>query len=58
MTADGATHGALTIVIGLDPRTNGSTPICSAQFALATEIRDKMTAANEAVLRIRHLGDR
>ena len=38
-----------------DPRTNVSDADLQAQFTLATEIRDKTTAANEAVLRIRHL---
>jgi photosystem II stability/assembly factor-like uncharacterized protein len=54
VTAGGATQ-TRPLTIAKDPRTNVSDADLQAQFTLATEIRDKTTAANETVLRIRHL---
>jgi photosystem II stability/assembly factor-like uncharacterized protein len=45
-----------TLVVRMDPRLKGVTLAdLREQFALATQIRDKLSAANEAVLRIRRL---
>jgi photosystem II stability/assembly factor-like uncharacterized protein len=54
VTAGGATQ-TRPLIVQKDPRTNVSDADLQAQFTLASEIRDKTTAANEAVLRIRHL---
>jgi len=54
VTAGGATQ-TRPLVIQKDPRTNVTDADLQAQYTLATQIRDKTTAANEAVLRIRHL---
>ena len=44
------------LVVRMDPRLKGVTPAdLRAQFALASQIRDKLSAANDAVLRIRRL---
>jgi hypothetical protein len=44
------------LVIRMDPRLKGVTPAdLREQFALATQIRDKLSAANDAVLRIRRM---
>ena len=44
------------LTIRMDPRLKGVTLAdLRAQFALATQIRDKLSAANDAVLRIRRL---
>jgi len=44
------------LTVRLDPRLKGVTVAdARAQFALATQIRDRLSAANDAVLRIRRL---
>jgi hypothetical protein len=44
------------VVVRMDPRLKGvSLADLREQFALATQIRDKLSAANDAVLRIRRL---
>jgi hypothetical protein len=54
LTAAGETK-TQTLAIEKDPRTNVSDEDLQAQFTLAQQIRDKVTEANEAVIRIRHL---
>lgn len=54
LTAAGETR-TQPLVIEKDPRTGVSDADLQAQFTLAQQIRDKVTEANEAVIRIRHL---
>jgi hypothetical protein len=55
VTAGGQTQSQ-PLVVRMDPRLKGVTLAdLREQFALATQIRDKLSAANEAVLRIRRL---
>ena len=55
VTANGATQTA-PLVVRMDPRLKGVTEQdLQAQFALMTKIRDRVSEANEAVLRIRRL---
>jgi photosystem II stability/assembly factor-like uncharacterized protein len=55
VTAAGQTQSQ-PLVVRMDPRLKGVTLAdMREQFALATQIRDKLSAANEAVLRIRRL---
>ncbi len=56
LTANGETK-AQRLTIRKDPRTNVADADLQAQSALALQVRDKVTQANEAVLRIRHLKD-
>jgi hypothetical protein len=55
VTAAGQTQ-TQPLVVRMDPRLKGVTVAdLREQFALATQIRDKLSAANDAVLRIRRL---
>lgn len=55
VTANGVTE-TRPIVLRLDPRVHGVTAAdLNAQFDLATRIRDRVSAADTAVIRIRHM---
>ena len=55
ITANGATE-TRAITVRADPRLTGVAPAdLQAQFALAMQIRDRVSAANDAVVRIRRL---
>lgn len=54
VTADGQTQ-AVPLEIAPDPRSRVSMPDLQAQYALAATINGRVNAANEAVLRLRHI---
>jgi photosystem II stability/assembly factor-like uncharacterized protein len=55
MLMDGAPIGSERFVIKKDPRTNATPADLAAQFAFLTQVRNRTTAANDAVKTIRYV---
>jgi hypothetical protein len=55
MLMDGAPIGSERFVIRKDPRTKATPADLAAQFAFLTQVRDRTTAANDAVKTIRYV---